>query len=104
MKLESLPATIRDAIIPSQRIGDRYIWVDSLCIIQPERPGDPNGQDEWNEELPNMHVYYKNADVALVIETAAGDEDGFLDNVDFDGQKDTCDAPWPIPMPVKLGI
>jgi hypothetical protein len=104
IQLDILPATIRDAIIFSQRIGYRYIWIDSLCIIQPERPGDLNEQGDWNEELPNMHIYYKNADVALVIESAAGDEDGFLANVDFEGKQDTCDTPRPIPIPVKLGV
>jgi hypothetical protein len=104
IQLDILPATIRDAIIFSQRIGYRYIWIESLCIIQPERPGDPNEQGDWNEELPNMHIYYKNADVALVIESAAGDEDGFLANVDFEGKQDTCDTPRPIPIPVKLGV
>lgn len=34
--LESLPipATIRDAITLVHAIGERYLWVDSLCIIQ----------------------------------------------------------------------
>lgn len=32
--IETLPRTIREAIHFTQRIGLRYIWVDSLCIIQ----------------------------------------------------------------------
>jgi hypothetical protein len=31
---EDLPRTIRDAITLASGIGERYIWVDSLCIVQ----------------------------------------------------------------------
>lgn len=31
---EDLPRTIRDAISLVSNIGERYVWVDSLCIIQ----------------------------------------------------------------------
>ena len=30
----SLPATIRDAITVTRRVGIGFLWVDSLCIIQ----------------------------------------------------------------------
>ncbi|EUC40189.1 hypothetical protein COCMIDRAFT_67400, partial [Bipolaris oryzae ATCC 44560] len=29
-----LPATIRDALETTHRLGVQYLWVDSLCIIQ----------------------------------------------------------------------
>ncbi len=29
-----LPHTIRDAIRVTEGIGEQYIWVDALCIIQ----------------------------------------------------------------------
>ncbi|KAF2116029.1 heterokaryon incompatibility protein-domain-containing protein [Lophiotrema nucula] len=35
-----IPATIRDAIDVTRRAGQRYLWVDSLCIIQEERHPD----------------------------------------------------------------
>lgn len=31
VRTESLPATIRDAIQVTERLGERYLWVDSLC-------------------------------------------------------------------------
>lgn len=31
---ELIPRTIRDAITLVSRIGERYLWVDSLCLIQ----------------------------------------------------------------------
>ncbi len=30
----SLPQTLQDAIIVTQRLGHRYLWVDALCIVQ----------------------------------------------------------------------
>ncbi len=33
-KTNSLPDTIKDAISLCQKLDERYLWVDSLCIIQ----------------------------------------------------------------------
>lgn len=33
-KLVSLPKTIRHAMHLTRRLGERYLWVDSLCIVQ----------------------------------------------------------------------
>lgn len=37
---EDIPLTIQDAIKVVKRIGQRYLWVDSLCIIQDEEDVD----------------------------------------------------------------
>lgn len=49
-----LPATIRDAITLTRGCGLRYIWIDSVCIIQ------DNGKD-WLAEAHRMHEVYANA-------------------------------------------
>ncbi|KAI6117601.1 heterokaryon incompatibility protein-domain-containing protein [Pisolithus croceorrhizus] len=38
-----LPATIRDAIALTRQIGERYIWIDALCILQ-DSPTDKGAQ------------------------------------------------------------
>jgi hypothetical protein len=31
--LESFPATLRDAVYVTRRLGLRYLWIDALCIL-----------------------------------------------------------------------
>lgn len=54
-----LPKTIADAISFCRLIGQRYLWVDSLCIVQ----DDP---DEKSRLIHGMNSVYENADLTLV--------------------------------------
>lgn len=62
---EDLPRTFQEFVEFAQCIGIRYVWIDSLCIIQ------GNSQD-WHSEAANMRGVYQNA--ALVI-AASGAKD-----------------------------
>jgi hypothetical protein len=62
---EDLPRTFQDFVEFAQSIGIRYIWIDSLCIIQ----GD---SQDWHSEAAKMGNVYRNA--ALVV-AASGAED-----------------------------
>ena len=42
-----LPRTFQDAMIVTRRLGLRYLWIDSLCIIQ-------NSQEDWIRESKTM--------------------------------------------------
>ncbi|GAP92528.2 putative heterokaryon incompatibility protein [Rosellinia necatrix] len=47
----SLPATFRDVVLFSRRLGVQFVWIDSMCIIQRDR-------DDWLREAGRMmHVY-----------------------------------------------
>ena len=49
--LERLSQTFRDAMAITQQLGYRYIWIDSLCIIQ-------DSTEDWEKESATMcHVY-----------------------------------------------
>ncbi|KAK3356322.1 heterokaryon incompatibility protein-domain-containing protein [Lasiosphaeria hispida] len=52
--LSSLPATFRDACHITRRLGLRYLWIDSLCIIQ-DSPKD------WELEASQMASIYRNS-------------------------------------------
>jgi hypothetical protein len=62
---EDLPRTFQDFVNIAQSIGIKYIWIDSLCIIQ------GNSRD-WHSEAEKMGDVYRNA--AFVI-AASGAED-----------------------------
>lgn len=47
-----MPRTLRDAIELVRALGQRYVWIDSLCIVQ----DDP---DEWSAVAPLMGRLYE---------------------------------------------
>ncbi|KAF1961591.1 HET-domain-containing protein [Byssothecium circinans] len=53
-----MPATIKDAIVVTRHMGIRYLWVDSLCIIQDSNP-------DWLWESAQMCSIYSGATVTL---------------------------------------
>lgn len=51
---EQLPRTIRDAIDLCTALGERYLWVDALCIIQ-------NSERSWTLNSRVMDLVYGNS-------------------------------------------
>ncbi|OJD28951.1 heterokaryon incompatibility protein [Diplodia corticola] len=49
-----LPKTFRDAITVVRTLGLRYIWIDSLCIVQDDH-------DDWLRESEQMGMIYERA-------------------------------------------
>ncbi|XXH04880.1 hypothetical protein Hte_011302 [Hypoxylon texense] len=69
--LEDLPATLEDAVAVVRALGLRYIWIDSLCIVQDD------GAD-WERESAQMDNVYGNAELVLAAAAAFSACDGFL--------------------------
>ena len=65
LKDMAIPRTIMDAIQLVRSIGMRYLWVDSLCIVQ-------NDDDDKRQQLPIMDSIYINAELLIV--AAAGSD------------------------------
>ncbi|KAI0977230.1 heterokaryon incompatibility protein-domain-containing protein [Xylaria arbuscula] len=63
-----LPKTIRDAIFLCSNLGERYLWVDALCIIQ-------DGSEDKMEQINAMDAVYSRAHVTVVA-AEADDADG----------------------------
>jgi hypothetical protein len=57
--LSELPRTIRDAIGTTRFLGETYLWVDSLCIVQDDVASLHNN-------LNNMHHIYARSTLCLV--------------------------------------
>lgn len=67
-----LPKSFADAAHVCARLGIRYLWIDSLCIIQ-DSPGD------WREQAALMHLVYSHALITIVATSATSCHDGFLE-------------------------
>jgi hypothetical protein len=68
-----LPKTFQDAVIVTQKLGVRYIWIDSLCIIQDDA-------QDWQHESALMADVYRNAMCNISAAQASNSSQGlFLD-------------------------
>ncbi|KAF5553601.1 heterokaryon incompatibility protein [Fusarium napiforme] len=66
----NLPQTFQDAIAATRNLGYRYLWIDSLCIVQ-------NDPEDWAREAALMHRVYTEADCNLAA-AASRDSSGGL--------------------------
>lgn len=68
---DSLPATIIDTLKLCWKLGFRYVWVDSLCIIQ----GD---EEDWEREASNMASIYGGSNLTLANHLCKDSSESFL--------------------------
>lgn len=68
---EQLPATFRDAVYCTRKLGLRYLWIDSICIIQGK-----NG--DFNKEVEKIENVFSGAYCVLAASCANHQHDGFL--------------------------
>jgi len=68
---DQLPATFKDAVDTTRALGIRYLWIDSICIIQ----GDDG---DFSEEANRMDDVFSCAYCVLAASRATGQHDGFL--------------------------
>ena len=66
--LREIPLVIRDAMDLVRRLGLRYLWVDSLCIVQ-------DSKRSWNLNSHVMNLIYGNASLTIC---AADGSDAWL--------------------------
>lgn len=57
--LSLLPQTLHDGIMWTRTLGERYIWIDSMCILQ-------DSPEDWQREASNMASIYGSATMTLV--------------------------------------
>ncbi|KAH6621597.1 heterokaryon incompatibility protein-domain-containing protein [Chaetomium sp. MPI-SDFR-AT-0129] len=62
---ERLPRSFQDAIEFTRRLGVRYLWIDSLCIVQDD-------VEDWRVEASRMAGVYQGAGVVLSAAKAEG--------------------------------
>ena len=72
MKMSDLGQTLQDAILVSRTLGIKFLWVDSLCIVQ-------DSPIEMATEISRMMDYYENCFICIFA-ASAGSSEGFLKN------------------------
>jgi hypothetical protein len=58
VSFSALPPLFRDAVIITRQLGLRYIWIDSLCIIQ-------DSLRDWETESSKMGSIYQNSYITI---------------------------------------
>ena len=71
VKTQHLPRTIQDAIHLTQRLGLRWLWIDSLCIIQ-------DSLEDWAQEAARMCDVYQNCFLCIAASGASSSDDGLF--------------------------
>lgn len=71
--LSALPQSLQDAIKLTTELGLKYIWIDSLCIVQ-DSPADKE------REISQMAHVYSNAYVTICAANAEACSEGFLNS------------------------
>lgn len=83
---QDLSQTFQDAVTLTRKLGQRYLWIDSLCIVQ-------NDPEEWAREAADMARVYGNSYCTLAALSSADGKGGchledrvqrVMDNTFFD--------------------
>ena len=69
--VKTLLKSVVDAVQVTQKLGVRYLWVDSLCIIQ-------DSLEDWEVESSRMAQVYANAHLTLFADCGRDDDYGFI--------------------------
>jgi hypothetical protein len=68
----SLPRTFRDTVTITRGLGIKYIWIDSLCIIQDD-------EEDWERESGRMDLVFSDAYCTIGASSASSSLEGFLE-------------------------
>jgi hypothetical protein len=66
-----LPKNFQDAITVTRGLGERFLWIDSLCIIQEDK-------DDWDKESKRMEMVFGSAYCTIAASSAKSSLQGFL--------------------------
>lgn len=87
--LSKLPQTFLDAVLLTRNIGIKYLWIDSLSIVQDDK-------DDWTKESARMAEVYQGATLTISADGAMNSYEGLFGPV---SKRSTARAATPIPSP-----
>jgi hypothetical protein len=76
IEIAKLTSTFRDAVTVTRELGLRYLWIDSICIIQK----DASGEGDFQQEAERMESVFSSAYCVLAASSAREQSDGFLND------------------------
>lgn len=76
ISFHALPKTFQEAITLTKRLGERYLWIDSLCIIQDSR-------QDWEIEASRMAEVYSGSLCTLSTATDGASSGCFFPRADI---------------------
>lgn len=69
--LADLPQTFRDAVKITKKLGLRYLWIDSLCILQDD-------DEDWEREASRMADVYAKSYITIAASASRDDSSGIF--------------------------
>jgi hypothetical protein len=75
-----LPASFRDAIEITTKLGIEYLWIDSLCIIQ-------DSQEDWAEQSAKMADIYGKSFLTIAASRSPNSHAGIFSSREFSQNK-----------------
>lgn len=69
--VQKLSATFQQAIEVTRSLGLRYIWIDSICIVQDD-------VEDWNRHVTEMSQIYRGAFLTLAAGASKSSEEGLF--------------------------
>lgn len=79
--ISELPRTFREAIEVTRRFGVRYLWIDSMCIIQ-------DSDEDWQKESAQMVDVYSHSHLNIAATASDNAEQGLF-------RRRQADPSWP---------
>lgn len=81
--IDNLPKSFRDAITVCSHLNIRYIWIDSLCILQDSHP-------DWLLHAAEMSTVYQNCYLNLSLDAAENPRQGAFMRRNTDVLQECC--------------
>lgn len=75
LPVSQLAANFQDTVKITRELGIRYLWIDSLCILQ-------DSKSDWQVESAKMAAVYQNAAVTIYAATSPGSKHGIFPRKD----------------------
>ena len=97
MALKDMPLTLKDAVTVARNLEVRYLWIDSVCIIQ-------DSKEDLKEQLAQMADIYRHSICTIAAAYADNCQSGFLHPRSFLPVYPVTNAPFINPVKTSYVI